>query len=373
MSRIIPDAWMPNARMQRIIVHWTAGQHQPSAYDRSHYHVLIDGNGRLVRGGAVIGGPVAHTLNCNTGSIGVSLACMGGAVEVPFSSGKWPMTPAQWDVLPIVLADLCDRYGIPVGPKTVLSHAEVQPNLGIMQRGKWDIARISFMPEVRGARACGDLFRKATTAVLEHVPHQVARFAGEAIDEHDGGEPEEQPDVPAPLSGGVAAAVQRRLRELGYYEVGKPDGDIGNRTEAAILAFRNDNGLPFSTGIDDEFLAALAKAEPRRVAQERAGATAEDLRKSGSETIAFTDRAKVWFGRVFGVGAAAAAVDGGSSTLDTITNGATRISGLREALGGLGIGLGTFVLVALIALGCWYVVHRLEQRRVADYRAGKNP
>ena len=38
--------------------------------------------------------------------------------------------------------------------------------------------------------------------------------------------------------------VQTRLRFLGYHEVGVADGQIGPRTRAAILAFRDDNGLP---------------------------------------------------------------------------------------------------------------------------------
>ena len=39
------------------------------------------------------------------------------------------------------------------------------------------------------------------------------------------------------------AAVQRRLQDLGYHEVGQVDGKVGPRTRAAILAFRNDNDL----------------------------------------------------------------------------------------------------------------------------------
>lgn len=175
MPRIVPDTWMPACRMQRIIVHWTAGTHTPSANDRSHYHILIDGAGQLVRGIPPISGNASpakgarasHTLNCNTGSIGVSLACMGGAFESPFSSGKWPMKAEQWSALSLVLADLCERYAIPVDPKTVLSHAEVQSNLGIKQRGKWDIARLSFDLSVKGAKACGDLMRRNASAALK--------------------------------------------------------------------------------------------------------------------------------------------------------------------------------------------------------------
>ncbi|MBB3972796.1 peptidoglycan recognition protein family protein [Hansschlegelia beijingensis] len=172
----VPAAWMPAAKVDRIIVHWTAGGHKASALDTEHYHLLIEADGGIVRGkpsidlndrGGVKAGYAAHTLNCNTGSIGVSLCCMAGAVESPFKAGSAPMTREQWDELPHVLAALCRRYGIPVTPKTVLSHAEVQGTLGIKQKGKWDIARLAFDPFVVGAQAVGDLFRKRAAALLE--------------------------------------------------------------------------------------------------------------------------------------------------------------------------------------------------------------
>lgn len=174
-AALIDPAWMPDASMARIIVHWTAGAHRASALDRAHYHLLIEGDGTLVRGVPSIRdnqaptrpGYAAHTLNCNSGSIGVSLCCMAGAREAPFSAGSAPMTRAQWDRLPAVLAELCRRYGIAVTLRTVLSHAEVQGTLGIRQRGKWDIGRLAFDPSVVGPKACGDLFRARTAAALQ--------------------------------------------------------------------------------------------------------------------------------------------------------------------------------------------------------------
>jgi len=173
-ASLVPADWMPWAQMSRIIVHWTAGNHKASADDRKHYHILIEGDGKLVRGtpsillnqAPVKAGYAAHTLNCNGSSIGVSLCGMAGAVESPFSAGKAPLTMDQWAVLPQVLAALCRRYSIPVTPSTVLSHAEVQDTLGIKQRGKWDIARLPFDPFTKGARAIGDQFRAATKARL---------------------------------------------------------------------------------------------------------------------------------------------------------------------------------------------------------------
>lgn len=170
VKSLVPTDWLPDAKMVRVICHWTAGQHKASDFDRSHYHVLIEDDGKIVRGKPSIklnetvktgSGYAAHTLGCNTGSIGVSLCCMAGAMESPYVAGPAPMTRAQWDALAVVVADLCRRYGIAVTDKTVLSHAEVENNLGIKQRGKWDFTRLAFDPSIKGAKACGDLLRAA--------------------------------------------------------------------------------------------------------------------------------------------------------------------------------------------------------------------
>ncbi|WJR67196.1 N-acetylmuramoyl-L-alanine amidase [Neorhizobium sp. CSC1952] len=168
LGQPIPADWMPDAKISRIIFHWTAGQNKASDLDREHYHILIEGDGKLVRGKPSIAlnsepktkaGYAAHTLNCNTGSIGVSLCGMAGAVESPFNPGKQPITRMQWEALTSVLAQLCKRYSIPVDRKTVLSHAEVQPTLKITQKGKWDISRLPFDPSIQGAIAIGDQMR----------------------------------------------------------------------------------------------------------------------------------------------------------------------------------------------------------------------
>lgn len=165
---LVPAGWMPAAKMERIICHWTAGTYNPTKLDRSHYHILVDGEGQLVRGEPSIAlnglpkaqrGYAAHTLHCSTGSIGISICAMGGAVESPFNGGKYPIRAIQWGALVYACADLCTRYGIAATPLTLLTHAEVQPNLKIKQRGKWDITRLPFAPEIRGARAVGDKLR----------------------------------------------------------------------------------------------------------------------------------------------------------------------------------------------------------------------
>lgn len=153
--------------MKRIIIHWTAGGHTPSNLDRGHYHFIIAGDGSVVKGVHPVeanekpqkGKYAAHTLNCNTGSIGVAVAAMAGAVERPFSAGKSPITQAQLTALAGLCRDLVAKYRIPVTRETILSHAEVQPTLGIKQRGKWDIAWLPGMKAPGNPVEVGDKIR----------------------------------------------------------------------------------------------------------------------------------------------------------------------------------------------------------------------
>lgn len=184
MSRI-PAPWMPAVPMKRIICHWTAGTNKANDVDKKAYHILIEGDGSLVRGkptisansGSLKDGYAAHTLNCNTDSIGVSLCGMAGAIEAPFKPGPYPITKPQWAVFIDVVAELASHYDIPVTPKTILFHAEVEPNLGIKQRNKWDITRLPFDLSLITAAAVGNLMRSSVAAqlksqvvVLEPIP-----------------------------------------------------------------------------------------------------------------------------------------------------------------------------------------------------------
>lgn len=173
-ASIVPAAWMPRAAMRRVHLHWTAGAYAANGLDQNAYHLLIDGTPRLVRGKWPIsanvtcprGAYAAHTLNANTGAIGVSICCMGGPGVTMANHGKYPMKREQWKMAVQAIAELCRFYSIPVTDKTVLTHAEVQPNLGIRQNGKWDIATLSFDRSFDTARKVGDRLRREVAARL---------------------------------------------------------------------------------------------------------------------------------------------------------------------------------------------------------------
>ena len=109
----LPKSWLPAATMTRVILHWTGGAHVASYLDRQHYHLIVEGDGNLVRGDQPIsanqapirGNYAAHTLGCNSGSIGISLASMAGAVESPWNPGTHPTTADQWRAGVEIIAD----------------------------------------------------------------------------------------------------------------------------------------------------------------------------------------------------------------------------------------------------------------------------
>lgn len=77
-----------------------------------------------------------------------------------------PMKREQWRPAVCAIADLCRFYGIPVTDKTVLTDAEAQPNLGIRQTGKWDIATLSVVRSFDTARKVGNRPRREVSILV---------------------------------------------------------------------------------------------------------------------------------------------------------------------------------------------------------------
>lgn len=153
--------------MKGIVAHWTVGKYKANATDRQHYHFIVEGDGNIVAGTHVPednenvhdGNYAAHTQGMNTGFIGISMASMLGAVENPFESGQYPFKPVQWTAMCQYIAKLSKQYKFKISPTTCMTHAEVQPVMGIKQNGKWDITRIPFRPDIVGWKACGNFLR----------------------------------------------------------------------------------------------------------------------------------------------------------------------------------------------------------------------
>ncbi len=167
--------------MKGVIMHWTGGTHNVSRLDKKHYHSIFAGDGTRVPGNRTRednentsdGVYAAHTYRMNTNYVGVSIACMGGKKgtvkwaaklkDVVF--GRYPPTPEQVTAMCKWVANLCFIYDIPVSGVTVLTHGEVEKNLKVKQKGKWDI---NFLPWLNrgGNTYVGDYLRKRIRGYL---------------------------------------------------------------------------------------------------------------------------------------------------------------------------------------------------------------
>lgn len=161
--------------LKRIIWHWTAGAYGVINMEADAYHFIVNKDGSVSAGLDApeanipplrAGAYAAHTLNLNSNSIGIAIDSMAGAVERPFDAGPYPTTTAQIESLCQLTAKLCMKYGIPVRRETVLSHAEVQPTLGVTQRNKWDITWLPGMTEAGDPVNIGDSLRARVAVIM---------------------------------------------------------------------------------------------------------------------------------------------------------------------------------------------------------------
>lgn len=160
--------------MLRVVMHWTGGAGVASAHDKQHYHGLTEANGRWVDGVPVEYNEAplhedyaAHTRALNTDSIGLAMCGMHDAQENPFDAGRYPLTKVQETEFVKMMAHYAKKYEIPVTRETVLTHAEVQPTLGVWQNGKWDITWLPGMNHAGDPVAVGDIIRMRVRAFMK--------------------------------------------------------------------------------------------------------------------------------------------------------------------------------------------------------------
>lgn len=152
-----------------IVWHWTAGAHGIIDLERHHYNWLFDRVGNIYDGDHTVqeqvnydwrnGIGASHTWKMNTGWLGLSVDAMAGAKESPLN---WGTNPLTWEGIDAMLdwsMELCEEYDIPVSPWTTLSHAEVQVNLGIRQKWKWDYKVLPGYTRAQDPRIVGNILR----------------------------------------------------------------------------------------------------------------------------------------------------------------------------------------------------------------------
>lgn len=160
-----------NRGVRGIVWHWTAGANGLIALERKAYNFLHDTEGNTYDGESTIAEQVmydwrrgigaSHTKSMNTGWIGQSVDAMAGAKQTnPITWGSHPITWEGIDTMLEHSAELVKEYDIPVSPWTTLSHAEVQPTLGVTQRWKWDYVVLPGDSVSRDPVEVGNVLRK---------------------------------------------------------------------------------------------------------------------------------------------------------------------------------------------------------------------
>lgn len=136
--------------VKRIILHWSAGRHYPSEFEKKYYHYLIDSEGKIHKGyfnpednnNCSDGIYAPHAGGGNTGSIGVCMCGMYG-YKSPKYCGNFPITKIQFEACMKFTAELCKKYNITPNKTTVLTHYEFgQNNPKTTSFGKIDITWI---------------------------------------------------------------------------------------------------------------------------------------------------------------------------------------------------------------------------------------
>ena len=160
-----------NRGVRDIVWHWAAGSKGLITLELKSYNFLHDVEGNTHDGKATIAEQVmydwsrevgaSHTRSMNTGWIGQSVDAMAGAKQN--NPITWGSNPITWEGLDAMLeqsADLVEEYDIPVSKWTTLSHAEVQPTLGVRQKWKWDYVVLPGDTVSRDPVEVGDILRK---------------------------------------------------------------------------------------------------------------------------------------------------------------------------------------------------------------------
>lgn len=353
--------------IKRTITHWTGGGGRANALDKKHYHRITEHDGTIVEGNEEIEDNIvtadddyaAHTLNLNKGSAGFSMAGMLDAKEDPLDYGPAPINEKQFEAHCKMLAEFHLSYGIPVTRETCLTHAEVEPTLGVKQKQKWDITRLNFKPNLRGALPVGDYLRER---VRSYMPTQPTTLMQPLI-------------LKRGMRGAFVLDLQVKLQGLNYFS-GKLDGDFGAYTESAVMMFQGQNDLAQDGQVGPVTRAKLdgyANPAPQRVSSEAI------LREKGSTVILGSDtvqKATVAGGVLASAGAAVQTVT------NTITEATGTAQGAASAIVGAQTVLGPLLrllaiwwpvlVIGVVGFVVWQATKRIKKARVDDAVSGAN-
>lgn len=153
------------SKLERIILHWTAGAYYPNATDLNHYHYVINKDGEVKNGmytpednlNCYDGRYAMHTGGGNTGSIGIAYCGMAGFKSAK-NPGKYPLTAKQVERGFKLCAELCKKYNIPIN--NVMTHYEFgKAHPKTTSAGKIDIVHLPCYSDIT-RNQIGDFIRQ---------------------------------------------------------------------------------------------------------------------------------------------------------------------------------------------------------------------
>ena len=239
-------------------------------------------------------------------------------------------------------------WGVPVD----VAEAQ-QGDIGVIPRGRsnWQ-GHVFFIDRIEGAWVWGLGGNQSNAVNIKRYPVSRllgVRRAGNVV-----------PTVTMPVE-----IVQRRIKYLGYHEVGNIDGIAGPRTSAAILAFRNDNSLPLVPIIDVALTEALEVAATRTIAPDRATGVPNASR------IVTATNAQIGLGVIGAAGSVGSQIAPALVEAEQARDIAVRVFSLFGLEDWLTIALpwiGTAVFLAVVLYAL-----RSRAARIDDHRTGKTP
>ena len=239
-------------------------------------------------------------------------------------------------------------WGVPVD----VAEAQ-QGDIGVIPRGRsnWQ-GHVFFIDRIEGAWVWGLGGNQSNAVNIKRYPVSRllgVRRAGNVV-----------PTVTMPVE-----MVQRRLKYLGYHEVGNIDGIAGPRTSAAILAFRNDNSLPLVPIIDVALTEALEVDATRTIAPDRATGVPNASR------IVTATNAQIGLGVIGAAGSVGSQIAPALVEAEQARDIAVRVFSLFGLEDWLTIALpwiGTAVFLAVVLYAL-----RSRAARIDDHRTGKTP
>lgn len=190
-------------------------------------------------------------------------------------------------------------------------------------------------------------------------------------------EPIPSDEAPHGMKSGHILLVQKRLKALGYHEVGIIEGEEGGkwggRTAAAIAAFKNDRGLGGAPLIDEALKAELDEAEAegwkRPIARERAEAKPEEVAKK-IESVEASRSSKFW---AFILGIPAMVVSFFKGIVDNFE--AALESPILNAVKDFFADNILYIALAVLGVAAtiWWKSQKAEKATVDAYREGRLP